>query len=207
MHLPVLNFFRNLLLSMLLAGMISCDSALTEEEFAAWVNNEGNGLYWHEQVGDCPVRLGYIPAEFQVIRHFNGKIANDGALQEVLQRYRANRYLNLKITDVNAFKQWFVDQGVSNMEMDRYLGFDIQKDLFLSIGSIDIPCALSHLESGMLDGSATLSMTFPHFEMPEVHANLYFTIKHNNETALSIPMPVSNLNNIPAIKWSYYDTP
>lgn len=143
--IPVLLFLLTV------AGSTHAGEALAPVDYAAWVEDESNGLKVRQRFGDNELTLQYKPPAYVVVLEEKTPRI-DG---ETLARRTA------EIEDFQYFTLILAGPARNQGDPVQYFAFGMQADLALRDGVETLPCRLFHYEPGRSLKPATFVLAFP----------------------------------------------
>ncbi len=154
---------KNILLALVLGSLLQACSAdkLAPHEYAAWVEDPGNGLRSVVAMGAYHFELQMHPAPYMLARENVAEEAREQRLSELSEHL----YFELKLASGNGHTPFLHTDVNSQEEYNQrldYYAFHVARDLKLAIGDDTLTCAYHHFERnyGMAPYSKLLAV-FP----------------------------------------------
>jgi hypothetical protein len=178
---------------------LSCNSPLSEREYAHWIRDYSNGLHVRETIDGFVFDVQYQPSEYLFIanadRNSNTAVVAGAADAATIQQYV------LTIATSNEGED-FISAGVSDVAEKQqklyYFSYQFQNDITLEENGKVLGCVLYHFElSSHRRGERAIVLGFEQQKTPG--DNVQLVIRSQYFGSLPIRINISK-KNIPAIQ-------
>lgn len=179
---------------------MGCQSELPPPKYAAWVEDETNGLYKIREDDKYILSLQYKPIDYiTVMRERTPKISKE-KVQKTREELGNMEHFNFKLS-TRAGKPALSNRDVQFDNKDIYLMSGMQKDLFLLEGKDTLYCRMFHFEgaNGILPYDNCV-LAFDKSKQPDEDKIFLYRADKLGLGWITIPIKADAINNIPKIK-------
>ncbi len=168
------------------------------ENYSQYVEDSDNGLVITKNVDDVMIQAFYMPISYLALREAETNDVNDERYKTAFDELINSNLQYVTLNIVVSSKSDPLKHKIRNLaeieERIKYYSFDVNNDIKLKEGEVELPCVLHHYERGFgLTNKITLSLAFPKTANEEDKV-LIFDDKIFNKGKLKIKFKKEDLN-------------